>query len=72
MISAVDFEDIFGWSPARASTGLPTPPTAASSARDEASPFEAPASAYVIRELRPHARPEHRDVRTREYASVTA
>ena len=75
MISAVDFEDIFGWGPARAGTGLPTQPsqpTAASSTRDEPSAVEAPARTYMIRELRPQARPEHRDVRTRELASVTA
>ena len=67
MISAVDFEDIFGWGPARARTGLPTPPTATSSTPEES--VEA-RSTYVIRELRP-TRPEHRDVHAREYASVT-
>ena len=69
MISAVDFEDIFGWGPARARTGLPTPPPAAPNTRDDSSAVEAQASSYLIRELRPQTRS---DVRTREYASVTA
>jgi hypothetical protein len=71
MISAVDFEDIFGWGPARARTGLPTTqPSAVSSAMpDELSTVEAPAPNYAIREVRPS--PEHRDVRSRELASVT-
>ena len=70
MISAVDFEDIFGWGPARARTGLPTPPAQpAALVQVEPRSFEAlPAVAYTIRELRPRA--ERGDVRIREFASV--
>jgi hypothetical protein len=67
MISAVDFEDIFGWGPARARTGLPTPPPASSSTQEDSNTVEAN-STYVIRELRPQT--QRRDARTLEYASV--
>ena len=75
MISAVDFEDIFGWGPARARTGLPTQPSqpsAVSSLLDEPAVFEVPAPTYALHELRPPMRPARRDLRNREYAAVTA